>query len=177
MKWLEVVGKLAPTVATALGGPLAGTVVSAIGALFGIAEPTQDKIKEIIENGQMTSQQIADLRTLELKLQQEEKELGFKYADLEVKDRADARDRDAKIIAATGHNYRADAMFVLAVFVTCGLVWMIWKDQSINEYVKGILTLVVGRFLGYLDNIYNFEFGTTRGSQGKDATISVMANK
>lgn len=29
----------------------------------------------------------------------------------------------------------------------------------------------LGRFLGYLDNIFNFEFGTTRSSQKKDDTI------
>jgi hypothetical protein len=47
----------------------------------------------------------------------------------------------------------------------------VWKDPNINEYVKGIFTLVLGRFLGYLDNIYSFEFGTTRGSKEKDETI------
>lgn len=87
-------------------------------------------------------------------------------------DMQDARRRDAGFQAAGKRNYRADVMFVLAVAVICALVWMIWKDASINEFMKGIVTLVLGRFLGYLDNIYNFEFGTSRGSQNKDATIA-----
>jgi len=62
-------------------------------------------------------------------------------------------------------------MFLLAVAMIAGLVWLVWKDPSINEYMKGIFTLVLGRFLGYLDNIYNFEFGSTRTSKAKDATI------
>ena len=68
-------------------------------------------------------------------------------------------------------------MFLLAVAVIVALVYAIWKDPSINEFMKGIVTLVLGRFLGYLDNIYSFEFGTTRGSQNKDSTIDKLANK
>lgn len=68
-------------------------------------------------------------------------------------------------------------MYVLAVLVICGLVFLIWKDQDVNEYLKGIITLVLGRFLGYLDNIYNFEFGTTRVNRAKDETINQLVNK
>lgn len=95
-------------------------------------------------------------------------------ADLDkayLADRADARKRDAVFISSGSRNYRADFMFLLAVGMIAGLVWLVWKDPSINEYMKGIFTLVLGRFLGYLDNIYNFEFGSTRASKTKDATI------
>ena len=68
-------------------------------------------------------------------------------------------------------------MFALAVAVIVLLVCLIWKDPDINEYMKGVVTLVLGRFLGYLDSIYGFEFGTTRGSQNKDSTINALASK
>lgn len=92
-------------------------------------------------------------------------------------DRQDARKRDTAFLAAGRRNLRADAMFLLAVCVISAMVWIVWKDQGINEYVKGIFTLVLGRFLGYLDNIYNFEFGTTRSSKSKDATIENLSAK
>jgi len=82
-----------------------------------------------------------------------------------------ARDRDVKLAQAGYRNIRAHSMYLLAVCVIILLVFIIWKDPNINEYVKGIFTLVLGRFLGYLDNIYNFEFGTTRASKQKDETI------
>ncbi len=108
----------------------------------------------------------ADIRRNEQELQ------GFK---IEVEDRGSARARDAEFVKAGTRNYRADLMFTLAVVVICGLVYIVWKDQSVNEYVKGIFTLVLGRFLGYLDNIYNFEFGTTRSSKTKDSTIEHLS--
>ncbi len=86
-------------------------------------------------------------------------------------DVADARKRSTLLAQAGMKNWRPDVMFILAIAVTSGLVWLIWKDPSINEYVKGIFTLVLGRFLGYLDNIYNFEFGSTRSNKQKDETI------
>ncbi len=99
-------------------------------------------------------------------------------ADLEksyLADVADARSRDKAFIAAGMRNYRSDLMFLLAVCVILLLVFIIWRDPGINEYVKGIFTLVLGRFLGYLDNIYNFEYGTTRSNKTKDATIENLS--
>lgn len=168
MDWKDTLLKLAPTVASALLGPGAGMAVTALGGLLG---GDSDAIKKTLEKGQLTAEQIAAIKQAEIMLQQQENELGFKFADLEVKDRDSARARDVEFIKSGYRNHRADVMFVLAVAVICGLVWVVWKDPSINEYVKGIFTLVLGRFLGYLDNIYSFEFGTTRGSQSKDVTI------
>lgn len=106
---------------------------------------------------------------------QERAELELKEFEVEVDDRKSARSRDAEFVKAGSHNYRADFMFLLAVGLVAGLVWIVWGAQDINEYTKGIVTLVLGRFLGYLDNIYNFEFGTTRGSRAKDDTIANLS--
>lgn len=96
---------------------------------------------------------------------------------LYLADIQDARARDTEIRKSGQRNYRADLMFALAVAMIAVMVWMVWKDDTLNEYVKGIVTLVLGRFLGYLDAIYNFEFGTTRGSQNKDETIKNLSKE
>lgn len=97
------------------------------------------------------------------------------YFKSEVADKDSARKRDMEFLKAGLVNWRANIMFVIAVCVICWLVWIIWKSVELNEYVKGIFTLVLGRFLGYLDNIYNFEFGTTRASRQKDTTIEKLS--
>lgn len=130
----------------------------------------------------LSDEQLAKLRQYELeherellKLRLEDNKLDAEVFRIEVADKGDARKRDVEFLRAGRRNYRADVMFLLAVLMIAGLVWIVWKDPSINEYVKGIFTLVLGRFLGYLDNIYNFEFGTTRGSKDKDDTIKVLS--
>ena len=111
-----------------------------------------------------------------LRLRIEESKLDLETFREEVKDRGSARERDVEFIKRGMVNTRANFMFFLAVVMVGILVWIVWKDQNINEYVKGIFTLVLGRFLGYLDNIYSFEFGTTRGSKEKDETIKQLTN-
>ncbi len=98
-------------------------------------------------------------------------------ADLDrayLADRQDARKRDAALIQAGLRNHRADTMYVLAVCVIVGLVYAVWQAADMSEFTKGVITLVLGRFLGYLDGIYNFEFGTTRTSRTKDMTIDQL---
>ena len=53
MDWLKT---LAPTLATALGGPLAGLAVNAISSALGI-DPS--KVEETIQSGKLTADQIA----------------------------------------------------------------------------------------------------------------------
>jgi hypothetical protein len=110
-----------------------------------------------------------------LRLRLEDNRLDLEAFKTEVQDRASARDRDAWYVRMGRHNFRADAMVLVAAGAVAMLVWMVWRQSDLNEYVKGIVTLVLGRFLGYLDNIYNFEFGTTRGSQNKDETIKQLS--
>jgi hypothetical protein len=110
-----------------------------------------------------------------MKLRIEDDKLDIEAFKIEAKDRDSARERDSEFIKHGVKNNRANLMFFLAVVMVGLLVWIVWKDPGINEYVKGIFTLVLGRFLGYLDNIYNFEFGTTRGSQNKDETIKQLS--
>lgn len=95
--------------------------------------------------------------------------------DLDAKylaDRQDARKRDMTYITAGTRNYRADVLAGLAVISIIVLTVMIWSQPEVNDYVKGTFTLVLGRLLGYVDQIYQFEFGSTRSNKAKDETIN-----
>lgn len=153
-----------------------------------LSSAIQAKGKEVVENtfgvkisDNPSPEEVSKLRQLQFDHEERLLELGIEKAkqDLEafkeeVKDRDSARIRDAEFIKRGVTNNRANLMFFLAVVMVGAMVWIVWKDQNINEYVKGIFTLVLGRFLGYLDNIYSFEFGTTRGSKEKDETIKQL---
>lgn len=109
--------------------------------------------------------------------QQKIMENDMELEQLYYADKNSARARDVEITKTGTRNYRADAMFVLAVAVIVAMVWIIWRTPELPEYTKGIFTLVLGRFTGYLDNIYNFEFGSTRTSKAKDETIKSLSEK
>lgn len=164
---------IAPLLAQGLS--LIGNAVMAKGQEW-VEQKTGVKIKP-----NMSDEDLLTLRRYEMqheeelmRLRLEDNKLDLETFREEVKDRGSARDRDIEFIKRGMTNNRANFMFFLAVVMVGVLVWIVWKDQSINEYVKGIFTLVLGRFLGYLDNIYSFEFGTTRGSKEKDETIKQL---
>lgn len=170
--------------------PLIAQLVSA--GLGPLANALANKGKEVVEeklgvklpslSEEVSSEKLVELRQIQfdheeklIALANEKAKTELEEYKVEVADKDSARKRDVAFLAAGVKNYRADVMFVLAVIVIVMLVWIVWKDASINEFVKGVFTLVLGRFLGYLDNIYNYEFGTTRGSRSKDATIESLS--
>lgn len=88
-----------------------------------------------------------------------------------------ARKRDTAIMTATGHNRRADILAGLACMtVILCLVIVVWAS-GINEFAKGTITLILGRALGWVEQIFSFEFGTTRSARVKDDTISKLSGK
>ena len=153
-----------------------------------LSSAIQAKGKDVVEStlgvkipDEPSAEDIAKLRQAQFDHEERLLELGIEKAkqDLEafkeeVKDRDSARVRDAEFIRRGAHNWRADVMVALAAMAVAGMVYLVWSSPTLDEYVKGIVTLVLGRFLGYLDNIYSFEFGTTRGSKDKDDTIKQL---
>jgi len=173
MDWKNILSKVAPTVASALGGPLAGEIVSTIGELFGITEPTQDKIRAAIEQGQLTGQQIADLKTLELRLQAEERERGFRYTELEFKDRDSARRANVD----GGTMGRLFWLSVLLLVITLGSELVV----LFNGYPDSVQEVIVGRVLGLMDAVammvLAFWYGTSSGSVRKTDLLTQAAAK
>lgn len=165
MDWLNTIKTLAPTVATALGSPLAGAAVSALGSIFGVDDPTKDKIGKLFADGQVTEEQLSELRKLELSYQNEEKERGFRYAELTYKDTENARGMQVQT--------RSNIPPVLSILVTIGFFGIL-GFMILNGQYKPTEPLLV--MLGSLGTawtmIIGFYFGSSHGSQAKDVLLS-----
>lgn len=94
---------------------------------------------------------------------------------LEFADTADARKRDTAFIAAGTRNYRADVMIGIAWVLVLAVTWAVWHDGNLSEFTKATISLILGRALGYIDQAFQFEFGSTRTSKTKDATIERLS--
>jgi hypothetical protein len=145
MAWLDTLKTLAPTVATALGGPLAGAAVSALGSIFGVSDASQDTVAKVIEDGRLTPDHLAEIRKLELQYLNDEKERGFKYADLAFQDRDSARKAN---VAGGTQRY----LFWLSLLLLCACL----GSEIVvlfNGYPKAVPEIIVGRVLGLLDSV------------------------
>lgn len=169
----------APIIAAGLA---AFELVPTLLRLFGKERPAEvvEKVGTLAHQiaGTQSPEQAVSVLTanpeLMVKFVAESEERALEWYKLHIQDVQSARERDTKMLQAGYRNIRAHTMYVLAVFIILLLVIIIWKSPDLNEYVKGIFTLVLGRFLGYLDSIYNFEFGTTRQSRAKDDVIDKL---
>ena len=154
MSWLE---SIAPTIATAMGGPLAGMAVESISKAIGV-DPTE--VQNTINSGKMTSDQIASLQQAELALKARAQELGLDFAKLAVDDRKSARE-----LQATTRSYIPPA---LAILVTVGffgiLIGMMMETFKTSE----ALMLMLGSLGTAWTGIIAFYFGSSAGSQAKD---------
>lgn len=164
--------KLAPTVASALGGPLAGIAVSALGNALGMSDATQEKVTAVLQSGQMTSDQIASVKQAELALKQHESDNGFKFAELDVRDRESARAMQTANKSLTPEIL--SWIIVVGFFALNG--WLIYDGNP-----SALSEVILGRIQGTVDTAFGivlaFWLGSSRASQSKDATISDLAAK
>ena len=163
MEWTDVLKGIAPTVATALLGPLGGVAVSALGNILGVSEATQDKIADVVKSASMTPDQITKLKELELEYKNNEQERGFKYAELAYKDRDSARTANV-----AGNTQRP--LFWLSLILLTGCI----GSEGVvlfAGYPLHIPEMVVGRVLGLMDAVtmlvLSYWYGTTNSSAQK----------
>lgn len=168
MDWKTIIGGIAPTVATALGGPLAGLAVEAVGKAIGMDQPTVKKVQDALTQGQLTSEQIVQLKAAEQALQIRMRELDISVDQIEAADRDSARKREI----ALNDNTPA----ILAGFVTLGffgvLLWML--AYGIPQNGGDALLVMLGSLGTAWSGIIAYYYGSSRGS---DAKTKIMAEQ
>jgi hypothetical protein len=162
---MEFLKTLAPTLATLLGGPLAGLAVDLLGPKLGITDATKDKITAALQNGQLTGEQIVAIKQAELEAKAKEDELGFKFAELEFKDMDSARQREMAVKDNTNK--------VLAYTIVGAFIAMIGATLLGLAKVDSALT---GTLVGYLsakaEQVCAYYFGSTKGSADKTRLLA-----
>lgn len=157
MDWLKTI---APTIATALGGPLAGLAVNAVSSALGI-DP--DKVNDTIQSGKLTADQIASIQQAELALKAKAQELGLNFEQLATQDRKSARDMQT----AT----RSMIPPILAIMVTLGFFGILIGMMTGKVTSGEALMIMLGSLGTAWTGIIAFYFGSSASSQNKDQLL------
>lgn len=91
-----------------------------------------------------------------------------------LNDVQDARKRDMAFIDKGTRNYRADFLVASSYLIICIIGWQIWSSSGLDDFQKATVTLILGRLLGYVDQVFQFEFGSTKNNRVKDETIKAL---
>ena len=158
MDWLKTI---APTIATALGGPLAGLAIEAVSKAIGI-DPKD--VQSTISEGKLSSDQIMLLKQAEIQMAARAQEMGLDFAKLSNEDRKSARDMQA----AT----KSKLVPFLAIVIVMSFIGVVISTLAGATKVESVLA---GTLIGYLsakaEQVIAFYFGSSAGSQKKDELL------
>lgn len=171
MSWTKTLAVVAPALAKAVGGPLAGVAVKMIGRALGLGEDAdEDKIKTAIEKADPET--LLKLRQVDHTFQAEMKRLEIDasmYAT-EVDDRKDARQ--------LGVSRGLLPQILLATIFVVGFIYVlrvIFAGASIPADMREIATYVLGILSSGLVQIMNYFFGSSAGSKEKTQLLKASA--
>jgi hypothetical protein len=158
MEWLKTI---APTVATALGGPLAGMAVSAVAKAIGCSP---DEVQDVISSGKLTAEQVASIQLAELELKKQAQSMNLDFAKLIAEDKKSARDMQI----ATKSWIPA----LLAVFVTIGFFGILLGLMTEHFKTSDALMLMLGSLATAWTGVMAFYFGSSASSQAKTELLA-----
>ena len=157
MSWIE---QLAPTIASCLGGPLAGMAVEAISKAIGV-DP--NAVQDTINSGKLTADQIASIQSAEIALKAKAQEMNLDFEQLAVQDRKSARD-----MQTTTKSFIPP---LLALIITLGFFGILIGMMTGKVTSSDALMLLLGSLGTAWTGVISFYFGSSASSQNKDALL------
>lgn len=163
--WKSLVSAVAPVIGTAVGGPLGGMAVKAVGDALGLSEATEDTIAKALTGA--SAEQLAALKAADQAFAAKMKELDIDLAKIDANDRASARQM-ATIDHVTPR--------VLAVVIVSGffglLGYMLVYGLSRNVAGSEAFILLLGALSAAFGSVMQFYFGSSASSRVKDEALS-----
>lgn len=154
-KWLPLLQSVAPSIASKLGGPLAGIAVKTLSqALLGKPDATEDEVGAALENASPDA--MLELRRLD-------QQFAVQMAEIDALDRDSARQL-----------YKVDKtpQIVLTGLYTVGyfaiLIGLLTNLFTIPEDHKTLMTTLFGVLTAAQLQLINFWFGSSSGSKDKN---------
>jgi len=162
---LNLLKGVAPTLATAVAGPLGGAAVSAIASRLGVSDSVEEVAKAIAGDPQ-AAQKLAELE--------------LEYAKLDAQDRDSAR----KAYAAVATSENATKLEKLVVpILALGVVGLAFTLIGILMFVdtpsdqQQLVIFALGFITSAAGQVLSFYFGSSQGSKDKTEEMKGMMKK
>ena len=160
-----LLGQVAPTLATALGGPMAGLAVKTLSnVLLGHEEGSDEDISKAL--GSATPEQLSDIKKIDADFKVRMKELEIDLERISAGDRDSARKREA---AVGDHTPKILAAGITLGFFGC-LFWMFVYGVPKNG--NEALLLMLGALQTAFTGVIAYYFGSSSGSKAKDELLA-----
>ena len=171
-KWFQAIFKFAPTIATALGGPLAGAGMTAIKEALNLpGDSTEEQIEAALARA--TPADFLALKAQEQKFITTMEELGIKRDELVYDDIADAR----AMRVATKDWTPAVLTGISLVFFFSLAFAVLYNLEIVTGDSKDFAFYLFGCASGWVTQGISFFLGSSKGSQRKTDMINEGSKK
>lgn len=165
--WKDIVGAVAPALATALGGPLAGVAVKAIaGKVLGKPEASEAEVEQAILG--MPPEHLVALKQAEYAYLQSLEDAGIKHEEIHQKDRDSARQREIAV-----KDY-VPGLLALTVIVGFGWVLSVLLTTAAPPDNQDVLFMLLGSLAAAVGQVLAYYFGSSSGSKLKTQAMERM---
>jgi hypothetical protein len=165
-----LLAQVAPTVATALGGPLAGLAVKTLSeAMFGHQDASESDVSAALMNA--TPDQLQKLKEIDASFKTRMKELDIDLEAIAAEDRKSAR----SMMTMTGA--QTPAILSYSVIIAWVFIQYYLFTTVIDPSMRELIARVLGTLDGALMLVLSFWFGSSSGSHAKDQTINDLRAK
>jgi hypothetical protein len=160
--WKKLVGTVAPVLGTALGGPLGGIAVKALGDALGLSDATEASLSQALSGA--TPDQLLALKKADQEFSVKMKELEVDVERIRYADIDSARKREVAL--------QDKAVPRLASLVVVGFLGMV--GMVLGGYAK-VDTVLAGSLIGYVSGastqVLAYYFGTSKSSSDKNQLL------
>jgi hypothetical protein len=169
MDWKQTLATVAPAIATALGGPLAGVAVSMAGKAIGLGDgATESDVEAAVLTG--NPDVLVRLREVNTQFERDMKALDIDLERIHAGDRLSARD-----LAKSKGTLVQTALTVLFCSVFAVLIGQIFTGQEVvHSSMRDIANFLLGTLTGILMQQMNFWFGSSSGSKEKTQKLDSL---
>ena len=160
----NLLGQLAPTIATAIGGPVAGMAVKALAGALGLSQDASpDDVQTALMNA--TPEQLAAIKKVDADFKVQMKELDIDLEKIAAGDRDSARNMQMHT-----NDWIPRAMAIMVTFGFFGiLTWLLTK--GVPPTGSETLIYMLGALGTAWTGIVQFYFGSSAGSKAKTDAI------
>jgi len=180
MDWKDIVGTVAPGLATALGGPLAGAAVKVLGdKLLGRPDASQEEVAEALSAGSLSGDQIVALKKAEQDFTLEMARIDAASEASHIADTASARMQTADL-ARSGSAIAWGAPAV-SIMVVCGYFACIWllfiRGDDLPVNLAQLVSIMFGALQLGFGQVINYWLGSSAGSKKSGDAIREIATR
>lgn len=176
--WKDVISSVAPGLATAFGGPLAGAAVKVIAdKVLGIPGASQEEVIQALSSGSLTGEQIVALKAAEQQFQLELEKVDAAREAAGLQDTQSARQQTVALAQAASNIAWAapviSTVIILGFFACVALLFIV--ERTWDERTANLLNVLFGALIPGFAQVCNYWLGSSAGSKRAGDAVRKIA--